>query len=40
VIPLMIAAMLGYGVSRLLCPTPLYHALAEGFERRLAAEQA
>jgi chloride channel protein, CIC family len=40
VIPLMIAAMLGYGVSRLLCPTPLYHALAEGFERRLAAERA
>jgi H+/Cl- antiporter ClcA len=39
VIPLMIAAMLGYGVSRLLCPTPLYHALAESFERRLAAEQ-
>ena len=40
VIPLMIAAMLGYGVSRLLCPTPLYHALAEGFERRLAAERS
>ena len=39
VIPLMIAAMLGYGVSRLLCPTPLYHALAEGFERRLEAER-
>jgi H+/Cl- antiporter ClcA len=38
VIPLMIAAMLGYGVSRLLCPTPLYHALAENFRRSLAAE--
>jgi H+/Cl- antiporter ClcA len=39
VIPLMIAAMLGYGVSRLLCPTPLYHALAEGFEKRLETER-
>jgi H+/Cl- antiporter ClcA len=38
VIPLMIAAMLGYAVSRLLCPTPLYHALAENFRRSLAAE--
>lgn len=35
VIPLMLAAMLGYGTSRLLCPTPLYHALAERFLRRL-----
>ncbi|MEI9982372.1 MAG: chloride channel protein [Aliidongia sp.] len=40
VIPLMIAAMLGYGVSRLLCPTPLYHALAENFERSLVAQAA
>jgi H+/Cl- antiporter ClcA len=38
VIPLMLAAMLGYGVSRLLCPEPLYHALAENFRKSLSGE--
>ena len=31
VIPLMVAAMLGLGTSRLVCPRPLYHELAQGF---------
>jgi H+/Cl- antiporter ClcA len=31
VIPLMIAAVLGYGASRLINPEPLYHALAHDF---------
>lgn len=31
VIPLMVAAMLGLGASRLVCPRPLYHELAHGF---------
>jgi H+/Cl- antiporter ClcA len=30
-IPLMIAAVLGYGASKIVAPKPLYHALAEGF---------
>jgi len=28
VIPIMAAAMIGYGVSRLIAPEPLYHALS------------
>ena len=28
ILPIMAAAMLGYGVSRLLSPEPLYHGLA------------
>jgi H+/Cl- antiporter ClcA len=31
VIPLMVAAVLGFGTSRLICPQPLYHTLAEHF---------
>jgi H+/Cl- antiporter ClcA len=31
VIPLMVAAVLGFGTSRLLSPQPLYHTLAEHF---------
>lgn len=31
VIPVMVAAMLGFGTSRLVCPRPLYHELARGF---------
>ena len=30
-IPVMVAAMLGLGASRLVCPRPLYHELAHGF---------
>ncbi|MBU6450019.1 MAG: chloride channel protein [Rhodospirillales bacterium] len=30
-IPVMVAAMLGLGASRLVCPRPLYHELAQGF---------
>ncbi|MBU6418342.1 MAG: chloride channel protein [Proteobacteria bacterium] len=30
-IPVMVAAMLGLGTSRLVCPRPLYHELAHGF---------
>jgi len=32
-LPLMAVALLAYGVSRLVCPHPVYHALAEGFVR-------
>jgi H+/Cl- antiporter ClcA len=47
VVPLMAAAMISYGVSRMVCPVPLYHALARRFitaahtskaERALKAE--
>ncbi len=31
VIPLMLAAVLGFGASRLIAPEPLYHGLAKGF---------
>ena len=31
VIPLMAAAVIGFGTSRLICPQPLYHTLAEHF---------
>ncbi len=45
VIPLMTAAMLGYGTSRLLSPEPLYHALsrliiADELRRKRAEAQA
>lgn len=45
VIPLMAAAMLGYGTSRLLLPGPLYHALsrliiADAIRRRRSAAHA
>lgn len=43
VIPVMVAAMLGYGISRLLSPEPLYHGLArlwlaDAIRARRAAE--
>lgn len=31
VIPLMVASMLGFGLSRMVAPEPLYRALADGF---------
>jgi H+/Cl- antiporter ClcA len=31
VIPLMVAAVLGFGASKLIAPHPLYHGLAKGF---------
>jgi H+/Cl- antiporter ClcA len=37
VIPLMLAAVLGFGASRLVAPTPLYHALAKNFLSAKAA---
>jgi len=33
VVPLMIAALLGYGASRAVCPEGVYHALAHNFVR-------
>ncbi len=33
VMPLMLAALIGYGVSRLVCKEGVYHALAHGFVR-------
>ncbi len=33
VVPLMLAALIGYGVSRLVCEEGVYHALAHGFVR-------
>ena len=33
-LPLMAVSLLAYGVSRLVCPRPIYHALAEQFLRR------
>jgi H+/Cl- antiporter ClcA len=30
-IPLMVSAMIASAVSKLVCPTPLYRALAAGF---------
>lgn len=45
IIPLMVSSMIGYGVSRLVSPEPLYHALARLFvadtlRRRRAENQA
>ena len=34
VVPLMLAALIGYGVSRIVCEEGVYHALARGFVRR------
>ncbi|GAC1347646.1 MAG: hypothetical protein NVSMB18_33290 [Acetobacteraceae bacterium] len=31
VVPLMLAALIGYAASRLVCPEGVYHALARGF---------
>ncbi|HEX6956921.1 MAG TPA: chloride channel protein [Ferrovibrio sp.] len=33
ILPLMAASILAFGTSRLLCPTPVYHGLAENFIR-------
>jgi len=43
VIPLMATSLLAYGVSKLVCPRPLYHSLSQGFvkqERELRGETA
>ncbi|MEI4473625.1 chloride channel protein [Frigidibacter sp. MR17.24] len=45
IIPIMTSAMLGYGLSRIVCPEPLYHALsrlwiADAIRARRAIEQA
>jgi H+/Cl- antiporter ClcA len=31
VVPLMLATLIATGVSRMVCPRPLYKALADGF---------
>ncbi len=33
VVPLMLAALIGYGASRLVCPEGVYHALARTYEK-------
>ncbi len=38
VVPLMLAALIGYGVSRLVCEEGVYHALAHGFVRAGAGQ--
>lgn len=40
IIPLMVAAMIRHAVSRLVCPAPLYRALAAGFLPKRAPPQA
>ena len=37
VVPLMAAALIAYGTSRLICEEGIYHALAKGFVERAAA---
>ena len=32
VVPLMLASLIGYATSRLVCPEGVYHALARGYE--------
>jgi H+/Cl- antiporter ClcA len=32
VVPLMLASLIGYGASRLVCPEGVYHALARSYE--------
>jgi H+/Cl- antiporter ClcA len=39
IIPLMATALLATGVSKLIAPEPLYHALAEDFRKRLERER-
>ena len=41
VVPLMLAALIGYGISKLVCEEGVYHALARGFVKtvRLPAEE-
>jgi H+/Cl- antiporter ClcA len=38
-IPLLATAMLAFGVSRLVCPRPLYGALARRFQSALQGQQ-
>jgi H+/Cl- antiporter ClcA len=38
IIPLMATALVATGISRLITPDPLYHALAEDFRKRLEGE--
>ncbi|MBS0528271.1 MAG: chloride channel protein [Proteobacteria bacterium] len=38
VVPLMAAALIGYGSSRLVCREGIYHALAKGFLQRAAVD--
>jgi H+/Cl- antiporter ClcA len=40
VVPLMAAALIAYGTSRLVCQEGIYHALAKGFLARAEAERA
>jgi H+/Cl- antiporter ClcA len=39
IIPLMATALVATGISKLITPEPLYHALAEDFRKRLESEQ-
>ncbi len=39
VVPLMLASLIGYGVSRLVCVEGVYHALAHGFVRAGASKE-
>ena len=39
-LPLMTAAAIAYGVSKLICPQPLYHALADRMVKVLSPEKA
>lgn len=39
IIPLMATALLATGISKLITPEPLYHALAEDFRKRLERER-
>jgi H+/Cl- antiporter ClcA len=39
VLPLIATSLLAYSVSRLICPHPLYHSLAQGFIKQARAEQ-
>lgn len=38
VLPLIATSLLAYSVSRLICPHPLYHSLAQGFIRQAKAD--
>jgi H+/Cl- antiporter ClcA len=38
VIPLMLAAVIGFAASRVVAPEPLYHGLAKGFLETRAPE--
>jgi H+/Cl- antiporter ClcA len=40
VVPLMAAALIAYGSSRLVCKEGVYHALAKGFLQRARADSA